>query len=40
MNLAVLNKDYTPYCVSSSDQELNDVLTKEWPHDILASLPS
>jgi hypothetical protein len=40
VNLAVLNPDHTPYCVSSSDEELNDVLTKEWPHDILASLPS
>ena len=39
VNLAVLNSDHTPYCVSSSDQELNDVLTLEWPHDILASLP-
>lgn len=39
VNLAVLNPDHTPYCVSSSDQELNDVLTLEWPHDILASLP-
>ncbi|CCQ46510.1 hypothetical protein ARTSIC4J27_2473 [Pseudarthrobacter siccitolerans] len=39
VNLAVLNPDHTPYCVSSSDQELNDVLTKAWPHDILASLP-
>jgi len=39
VNLAVLYPDHTPYCVSSSDQELNDVLTKEWPHDVLASLP-
>ena len=39
VKLAVLNPDHTPYCVSSSDQELNDVLTKEWPHDVLASLP-
>ncbi|SEQ27515.1 DUF2199 domain-containing protein [Arthrobacter sp. OV608] len=39
VNLAVLNPDHTPYCVSSSDQELNDVLTLEWPHDILASPP-
>lgn len=40
VNLAVLNQDQTPYCVSSSDEQLNEVLTKEWPHDILASLPS
>lgn len=39
VDLAVLNPDHTPYCVSSSDQELNDVLNKEWPHEILASLP-
>ena len=39
VSLAVLNPDHTPYCVSSSDQELNDVLTKVWPHDVLAFLP-
>ena len=39
VSLAVLNPDQTPYCVSSSDQELNDVLTKVWPHDVLAFLP-
>lgn len=39
VNLAVLNVDHTPYCVSSSDQQLEDVLTKEWPHNILDSLP-
>ena len=27
------------YCVPSFDEELNDVLSREWPHDILASLP-
>jgi hypothetical protein len=40
VNLAVLNPDHTPYCVSSPDDELNDVLTKVWPHDLLSSLPS
>jgi hypothetical protein len=39
VNLAVLNTDHTPYCVSSPNEELNGVLTKEWPHDILAALP-
>lgn len=39
VNLAVLDPEQTPYCVSSANEELNDVLTKEWPHDILASLP-
>lgn len=39
VNLAVLDPEQTPYCVSSDNEELNDVLTKEWPHDILASLP-
>ena len=35
VNLAVRNVDQTPYCVSS----LNEDLTREWPHDILESLP-
>ncbi|MBT2512861.1 DUF2199 domain-containing protein [Arthrobacter sp. ISL-30] len=39
VDLAVLDPDHTPYCVSSPDHELSDVLTKEWPHSILASLP-
>lgn len=39
VNLAVLNADHTPYCVSSTNAELSEVLSKEWPHDILASLP-
>lgn len=39
VNLAVRNVDHTPYCVSSPNTELEDVLTKEWPHSILASLP-
>jgi hypothetical protein len=38
VNLAVLNAEQTPYCVSSPNEELNDVLTREWPHDILTSL--
>lgn len=40
VNLAVANPDHTPYCLSSPNAELNDVLTKDWPHDILASLPA
>ncbi|MHC6591922.1 DUF2199 domain-containing protein [Arthrobacter sp. C152] len=39
VNLAVLDVDHTPYCVSSPNGELDDVLTRVWPHDILASLP-
>jgi len=39
VNLAVLDPDHTPYCVSSPDQGLDDVLSKEWLHSILASLP-
>jgi hypothetical protein len=39
VELAVLNPDHTPYCVSSPHPELNDVLTQEWHHDILTSLP-
>jgi hypothetical protein len=38
VNLAVLNQDHTPYCVSSPDEVLNYVLTKEWPHSVLTSL--
>ncbi len=37
--MAVLDVDRTPYCVSSPDEGLSDVLPKEWPHSILASLP-
>jgi len=29
---AVRDPDHTPYCESSSDPELTNVLTKEWPH--------
>ena len=39
VSLAVLNRDHTPYCVSSHNEDLSEVLTKEWPHGILASLP-
>ncbi|WP_251024606.1 DUF2199 domain-containing protein [Arthrobacter sp. ISL-65] len=39
VKLAVLNPGHTPYCVASPNEELHGVLTKEWPHDILASLP-
>ncbi|MFH5878220.1 DUF2199 domain-containing protein [Arthrobacter sp. NA-172] len=39
VNLAVLNPDHTPYCVSSANEQLSEVLTKVWPHDVLASLP-
>ncbi|CAH0200282.1 hypothetical protein SRABI83_01887 [Arthrobacter sp. Bi83] len=40
MNLAVLDTNHTPYCVGSPTEDLNNVLTKEWPNDILAALPS
>jgi hypothetical protein len=39
VNLAVLNTDQTPFCVASPNDELNDLLTKEWPHELLGSLP-
>ncbi|MFE4837924.1 DUF2199 domain-containing protein [Arthrobacter sp. NPDC056691] len=39
VDLAVLNPDHTPYCVSSPNAGLHDVLTREWSHDVLASLP-
>ena len=31
VDLAVLDPDHTPYCVSSREPKLNDVLTQEWP---------
>lgn len=39
VNLAVRNTDQTPFRVASTDDDLDDVPTKEWPHDILDSLP-
>ena len=39
VNLAVRNVDHTPYCVGSSSPELEGLLTSEWPHSILDSLP-
>lgn len=39
VDLVVLDPNHTPYCVSSPDPELHDVLTREWPHSVLASLP-
>jgi hypothetical protein len=41
VDLAVLNVDATPYCVSSDDPQLRQVLSQQWPHDhVLATLPS
>ena len=38
--VAVLDTDHTPYCVSSSHEELHAVLSREWPHaDVLDRLP-
>jgi hypothetical protein len=40
VDLAVLNIDHTPYCVSSTDPDLANVLSQEWPHDdVLSTLP-
>lgn len=33
VDLAMLNVDHTPYCVSSIDPDLATVLSLEWPHD-------
>ncbi|MDP9694409.1 UNVERIFIED_ORG: hypothetical protein J2X79_001968 [Arthrobacter globiformis] len=33
VKLAVVDPNRTPYCVSSPDEDLNDVLTKDWSHD-------
>ncbi|WP_411733666.1 DUF2199 domain-containing protein [Paeniglutamicibacter sp.] len=38
--LEVTNIDHTPYCVSSPNQCLSDVLQQQWPHEILEGLPS
>lgn len=40
VDLAVRNIDHTPYCVSSTDPDLVNVLSQEWPHDdVLSTLP-
>ena len=40
VKLRVLNVDHTPYCVSSSDELVESVLSEVWPHDdILAAWP-
>lgn len=33
--LEVKDIEQTPYCVSSHQQDLEDVLQREWPHKIL-----
>jgi hypothetical protein len=33
VRLKVLDKDQLPYCVSSSDDALHDLLTLTWPRD-------
>jgi hypothetical protein len=35
VEIAVLNADHTPYCVSSTDADLSFLLHHEWPHQIL-----
>lgn len=41
VTIAVSDPEATPYCVSSSDQQLASVLTDHWDHDrILAGLPA
>lgn len=40
VSLVVIDPQATPYCVASSDSELNCVLTNEWDHEaVLAGLP-
>jgi len=40
VNLAVLDPDHTPYCVSSRNPTLSAVLEQEWPHQaVLGALP-
>ncbi|MEN3264597.1 DUF2199 domain-containing protein [Pseudonocardia sp.] len=41
VELAVRDPTHTPYCVSSPDATLNDVLTREWNHEtVIGALPS
>ncbi len=35
VDIAVVNPDHTPYCVSSTDAGLSLLLHHEWPHQIL-----
>jgi hypothetical protein len=35
VDIAVVNPDHTPYCVSSTDADLSFLLHHEWPHRIL-----
>jgi hypothetical protein len=38
--LAVRDPDHTPYCVSSSNPALQEVLDRVWPHEyVLAAIP-
>lgn len=40
VSLAVTDVDATPYCVASTDAELQAILTTEWDHEpVLATLP-
>jgi hypothetical protein len=40
VELRVRDIDHTPYCVSSTDELLETVLSTVWPHeDVLAALP-
>ena len=38
VTLEVRNPEHPPYCVSSPQQDLSDVLQQEWPHEILDGL--
>lgn len=40
VSIAVTDPEATPYCVGSSDQQLEAVLRREWDHDaVLSGLP-
>jgi hypothetical protein len=40
VELRVRDINHTPYCVSSTDELLETVLSTIWPHeDVLAALP-
>ena len=41
VHLEVSDLNQTPYCTSSSDDELSSVLTEVWPHErVLSELPA
>jgi len=40
VDLVVRDPDHTPYCVAGDSDELREVLTREWDHDLVLSAVS